>query len=143
MTDAELLVYSDEYYLVEQCRDCAVPGYLIVSARSGACGLEDLTQEERAALGSVLALAVRAVRDVVRPLRVYCAQFGETEGPLHFHIFPRTEEITREYLKWNPLERGAAIDGPSLLAWSRKRSPVGGDKANLDRVIEGIRQVMR
>jgi len=141
--DAELLVYSDALFVVEQCRDCFVPGYLIVSALSGAGGLEELAPEEQAALGNILALAVRAVKEVVRPHRVYCAQFGETEGPLHFHIFPRTEQITQEYVKENPLEQGALIDGPGLLAWSRRRYTSGGDWVILGKVIEGIREAMR
>ena len=45
MSDSDLVVYSDEYFVVEQCRDCFVPGYLIVSARSGAKSLGTLLRE--------------------------------------------------------------------------------------------------
>jgi len=143
MTKVESVVYSDEYFVIEQCRDCAVTGYLIVSARSGARDLGELAGEERAALGNVLALAVQTVKEVVRPVRVYCAQFGEKGGPLHFHVFPRTEEITREYLRENPTEQDNLIDGPSLLAWCRKRYATRGDRGGPSETIDRIREVLR
>lgn len=142
MTDPKLWVYSDAHYLIEQCGDCAVPGYLIVTPLSGANSLEDLTSEERAALGDVLALAVAAVNEAARPVRVYCAQFGETGGRLHFHIFPRTEEITREYLQENSLEQ-AVIDGPILLAWSRKKYARWESRGRLEAAIRRIREAFK
>ena len=104
MINPDFWLYHDQYYLIEQCTDCPLPGYLIVKPISGARSLEELTEEEQAALGRVLAKAIRAVKKAVQPVRVYCAQFGEKGGPLHFHIFPRTEEITREYLRERPID---------------------------------------
>jgi diadenosine tetraphosphate (Ap4A) HIT family hydrolase len=141
MTGPGSRVYSDAYYLIEQCTDCPVPGYLIVTPLSGAGRLEDLTHDELIRLGNVLALAVRAVKEATRPVRVYCALFGEKGGPLHFHIFPRSEEITREYLWENPSEEGS-IDGPNLLGWSRRRYAHGPDQGRITEVTDRIREAI-
>ena len=141
MTGPGSRVYSDGYYVIEQCTDCPVPGYLIVTPLSGAGRLEDLTHDELIRLGNVLALAVRAVKEATRPVRVYCALFGEKGGPLHFHIFPRSEEITREYLWENPSEEGS-IDGPNLLGWSRRRYAHGPDQGRITEVTDRIREAI-
>ncbi len=141
MTGQGSRVYSDAYYVIEQCMDCPVPGYLIVTPLSGAGCIEELTHEELIRLGEVLALAVRAVKEATRPVRVYCAQFGEKDGPLHFHIFPRSEQITREYLGENPSERGS-IDGPNLLGWSRRRYTHSADQGRLAEVTRRIREAL-
>ncbi len=141
MTDARFLLHSDRHYVIEQCVDCPLPGYLIVRPVSGATSMEELTTEEHAALGGVLAKAIDVVKKVVRPVRVYCAQFGETDGPLHFHVFPRTEEVTREYLSENPLREGI-IDGPDLLSWYRRKHGHDESEADHDKVVHEIREVL-
>ena len=40
------------------------------------------------------------------------------ELPLHFHIFPRTRNITSEFIKKYP-EQKDLIHGPVLLDWAR------------------------
>jgi diadenosine tetraphosphate (Ap4A) HIT family hydrolase len=135
-------ICSDAYYVIEQCMDCPIPGYLIVTPVSQASRFEGLTKEEKTALGNILASAVAVVKRVVQPIRVYCAQFGENDGPLHFHIFPRTEEITEEYLKENLLEH-AMIDGPILLGWSRRKYTDCEDPSHLDNVVHQIREALK
>jgi hypothetical protein len=56
----------------------------------------------------------------VRPVKVCCTQFGQKNGLLHFHVFPRTQEITSQYLEENPSERDKTVDG-LLLARARRR----------------------
>jgi diadenosine tetraphosphate (Ap4A) HIT family hydrolase len=142
MFESALPIYEDDHFRIEQCSDCPIPGYLILTPLSGAAHLEDLGEEERICLGKMLSSAVSAVRRVVRPVRVYCAQFGESDGPLHFHIFPRTEEITARFLHENPSE-GGLIDGPRLLAWSRRTFKFLQDDCEMNRIIDELRIAMK
>ncbi|SRR6266851_493084 len=120
MRTSSYRLWDNEHFTIEQCRDCAIPGYLIVSHLKPAVHLEELNTKAARVLGPTLVLAVSVVRAVVQPLRVYCAQFGEEATQLHFHVFPRTTEITAEYLKARP-EQGEMIHGPMLLDWARTR----------------------
>lgn len=138
MGSTSYLVYSGKHYVIEHCRNCSIPGYLIVTPLSKARNLDDLNPEALMALGRVLAHAVSVVREVVQPLKVYCAQFGEEDGPMHFHIFPRTKEITEEYFRENPGKEDS-INGPLLLGWSRERFTCPKDARQLTDIIKKIR----
>jgi diadenosine tetraphosphate (Ap4A) HIT family hydrolase len=137
MSGTGFRVCRDEHYLIKPCVDCHLPGYLIVSPISGASSIAELTKEEQAALGGALAKAIEAVQKAVQPVRIYCAQFGEKGGPLHFHVFPRTEEVTREYLRENPL-RGGMIDGPDLLNWARRKYGCYNNQGDSESLIRQI-----
>lgn len=117
-------VHANAHFTVDQCRDCAVPGYLIVAARDPATRLAELGAEASAALGPTLQRVVAGVEQVLEPVRVYCAQFGEAQPGIHFHVFPRTAEITRAYLMERPGE-ATLIHGPLLLDWARERYRCG------------------
>lgn len=112
-------LWENEHFVIKQCRDCAIPGYLMVSHRKSV-HLEELDEKAACALGPTLVLAVSVIRTVVQPIRVYCAQFGEEATQRHFHILPRTSATTAEYLIARP-EQGEMIHGPMLLDWARAR----------------------
>jgi diadenosine tetraphosphate (Ap4A) HIT family hydrolase len=120
MNTSSYRLWNNEHFAIEQCRDCAIPGYLIVSPLKPVVHLEELSGKAAALLGPTLVLAVSVVRAVIQPERVYCAQFGEEATQLHFHVFPRTVEVTVEYLRALP-EQADMIRGPVLLDWARTR----------------------
>jgi len=113
------LVYEDAYFRAEQCADCCVPGYLILSAKASVSSITDLTSEALQNLGPRLALVIRAIEVVVRPELVYCARFGEEVKALHFHLFPRTASLATEFL--TEMGKHAKLNGPLLLNWARER----------------------
>ena len=82
--------------------------------------LAALSRNAQEELGPVLAAATEAVQNIIAPLKVYCAQFGEEGRQLHFHVFPRTTEITNEFIRAFP-EQKDLIHGPILLDWARAR----------------------
>jgi len=138
MTDLNYQVYTNQHFIIEQCRSCPIPGYLIVSPLKKAASITELDEEALSMLGPMLALAVMAVRKVMKPLKIYCVQFGEENGKLHFHVFPRTKEITEEYLKERPEEK-KLIHGPVLFDWARERYKNVQDSQEVKDVIERIR----
>jgi diadenosine tetraphosphate (Ap4A) HIT family hydrolase len=141
MDSTTFQVYSGKHYVIEHCRDCPIPGYLIVRPVSKARNLEDLDAKALTALGRILARAVSVVREVVQPLKVYCVQFGEGDSHIHFHIFPRTKEMTEEYLRENPGKEDL-INGPILFDWCRKRIKKPEDPKYLRVIIEKIRELI-
>jgi len=120
MLGSEWTAGEDQWFVVEQCRRCPLPGYLIVRPKIRGSNLEELSADAILALGPLLQRVVRSIHVVLHPVRVYVAHFGEEDGDLHFHVFPRTERLTREYLLNFP-EQSALIHGPMLLDWARER----------------------
>lgn len=120
VADSEWIAYENDWFVVEQCRRCLLPGYLVVRSRRHALSLGNLSADAALELGPLLQRVVRSVEAVLQAARVYVAQFGEEGGDLHFHVFPRTERLTREYLLEFPGQNDV-IHGPMLLDWARER----------------------
>lgn len=123
----DFLVARTAHYEVEHCYSCAIPGYLIVSPTAAAESIFELSEPARSELGAILARATSLVTRVVRPLRVYCAQFGEEDSRLHFHVFPRTADVTARFVAEFP-EQARLIHGPVLLDWARTTFAAGRDE---------------
>jgi len=116
----DLLIYENDHFRIEQCADCPIPGYLIVSPKVEVRSLSEMKSETLAELGNTLALASKALEEVLQPDQVYCAKFGELNNLVHFHVFPKTKWIAVEYLKENPTNTDV-ISGPQLLDWARNK----------------------
>jgi diadenosine tetraphosphate (Ap4A) HIT family hydrolase len=116
----EFRLLRHEYFNVDHCRDCRVPGYLIVSPVTPVPSLAALSKETQRDLGPILAAATSAIINVIAPIKIYCALFGEEHQHVHFHLFPRTAGTTAEFLEMFPAQRNE-IHGPVLLDWARSR----------------------
>jgi diadenosine tetraphosphate (Ap4A) HIT family hydrolase len=137
-----LQLFENEHFIIEPCEDCPLPGYLIVRPSKAVAGLSALDSEAAAQLGPTLRLAVRAVEAVVNPIKVYAAQFGEAGGALHFHVFPRTEKLTRGFLHEFP-EQEALLHGPVLLDWARDKFGKDMDQDETSRVTQEIKTFLQ
>lgn len=116
----DFLISKNDYFIIEHCYSCAVPGYLIVSPVVDVTSIADLPQAFLTQLGVNLAKATALVDEIIRPIKIYCAQFGEEGTELHFHIFPRTPALTSEFLRAFPGQQDL-IHGPLLLDWARTK----------------------
>ena len=112
------LIFETEHFQVAHCRDCFVPGYLIVSSRSTVKSLGEMAPPMSQELGEVLQRATQAIEAVVKPERTYCARFGEETEALHFHLFPRTRRLLDEYCRSADHE-GGPCSGPQVFEWAR------------------------
>lgn len=112
------LIYENEHFKIEHCHSCSVPGYLIVSPKKLVKSIHELPEVFQKQLGSILAVATKLIQEIINPVKIYCTQFGEEGEQLHFHVFPRTVEITAKFLKAFP-EQENIIHGPVLLDWAR------------------------
>jgi diadenosine tetraphosphate (Ap4A) HIT family hydrolase len=114
-------LFANQHFTVEPCSSCVVPGYLIVAPKLPVTSLAELNSAALAALGPTLALATHVIEVVIQPERVYCALFAEQTRHVHFHLFPRTAELARQFLASHPED--AVISGPRLLDWARRTLP--------------------
>ena len=141
-TGMDFLITRSEHFIVEHCYSCAVPGYLIVSPLEEVESVSGLSGPAQAALGSTLARATDLISEAVQPIRIYCAQFGEEDARLHFHVFPRTADITTRFVAEFP-EQERLIHGPVLLDWARSTFAAGRDEvwSAVEPVIERMRRL--
>ncbi len=124
----DFLVAQNEYYRIEHSFSCAVAGYLVVLPREKVRSLTRLPAPALQQLGPTLARAAQLIDAVTEPLRIYCAQFGEQDADLHFHLFPRTAGLTGLFLDAYPEQR-SLIHGPMLLDWARSEFAATRDSA--------------
>ncbi len=142
MARSDLVVHDGRWFVVEQCRDCPLPGYLIVQAKTPAEGWTGVCADALVELGPLLQRVVRSLECVLRPARVYVAQFGEQAADFHFHVFPRTTALTRRFLLEFPGQKGG-IHGPVLLDWARQRYRNVRASEETSRVLAAVREDMK
>jgi diadenosine tetraphosphate (Ap4A) HIT family hydrolase len=114
-----MMIYEDETFSLERSSECSIPGYLILRLKGPATSLAELKPDQAKTLGEMLAAAARAIEAAVKPERVYVLSFCEVERRLHFHLFPRTAWLLKEYFKANDCANDP-VNGPRLFEWARK-----------------------
>ncbi|GAB3479794.1 HIT domain-containing protein [Azotobacter salinestris] len=112
------IIYSGKHIVISHCRDCEVPGYMIISFQRLVSKLAELSSAESAELMNGLAFAERALNTLFSPEKIYIMRISELNPELHFHVFPRYASVTKLYLAEHN-ER--IIDGPFFFSWARKR----------------------
>jgi diadenosine tetraphosphate (Ap4A) HIT family hydrolase len=84
-----LIIFERTHWTLNHRVDCALPGYLMLAARTPGSNLADLPDAALADLGPLLAQAQRALTAILQPDHFYIGRFGHTAGyPLHFHLVP-------------------------------------------------------
>ena len=78
----------------------------------------------------------------VRPERIYILSFCEVDSQLHFHLFPRTGWLLREYRRANGGE-GEAVDGPALFQWAKRSYLPGAALPAEGRSVEALLPALR
>lgn len=112
------MIFEDELFRLEQSAECPIPGYLILRLKGPETGFAQLPPETAKLLGEMLARAAAAIEQAVKPERVYVLSFCEVEPRLHFHLFPRTAWLLKEYFKANDCANDP-VNGPMLFEWAR------------------------
>ncbi len=117
-------IFEDKLVTIEQADFCSVPGYLILRLKTGASSLGDLKPDDAIRLGELLSSSVSAIENIVEADRVYCLSFCELDRHLHFHLFPRSPTLLRDYHKATNTS-DEPINGPMLFEWAREFYPAG------------------
>jgi diadenosine tetraphosphate (Ap4A) HIT family hydrolase len=75
-------------------------GHVVVEPKRHAPGVDDLTDEEAAAVGVSVARVARALKRSEGAEHVYVAVIGHHTPHLHVHLIPRYPNTPREF--WDP-----------------------------------------
>ncbi|MFH2107498.1 MAG: hypothetical protein ABII93_02410 [Chrysiogenia bacterium] len=114
----ELLIYADELFSLEHSTECPIPGYLVLRLKGPEASLAQLPKKTAQLLGVMLKRAINSIELAVKPERVYVLSLCEVEPRLHFHLFPRTSWLLKEYFKANDCASDP-VNGPMLFEWTR------------------------
>jgi len=140
-----LVILEDDSFLVQQCYDCPIPGYLIVIPQTPLLSLAEMTRETSSLLGRTLGLATQAIEAVIGPERTYAACFGEEVNSIHFHLFPRTKWLLEQYRQARELPPGP-ISGPQIFDWARETFRHGSQKTipgpSLEDAVHAMRRIV-
>ncbi|WP_349736456.1 HIT family protein [Pseudomonas jessenii] len=111
-------IYSGKHIIISHCRDCDIPGYMIISLKRDIIRLAELSAEESAELMNGLAFTERALNTLFSPEKIYIMRISELNHELHFHVFPRYASVTKLYLSEH---NEHIIDGTFFFSWARKK----------------------
>lgn len=140
------IIFADGMFILEQCGDCPIPGYLILRLKGLETSLAQLPPETTKLLGEMLARAAGAIEQAIKPERVYVLSFCEVEPRLHFHLFPRTSWLLQEYFKANDCANDP-VNGPMLFEWARNAfgpdSHVSVETPDIRIVCEMMREILK
>lgn len=143
------LAYENDFFSIEHCSDCFIPGHLIVLPKEDVLILSEMSVPALQSLGTTLALSHAVIENIIQPARIYTLSFGELMPTIHFHIFPRTDELMKHYysvhpilhekypdqfaLQNNPIKQeyignqhdnareNISVNGPLLFDWARRK----------------------
>lgn len=141
----EFFVFEDGTFSLEQSSECPIPGYLILRLKGPETALAQLPPETALRLGEMLAKAARAIEQAVGAERVYVLSFCEVDPRLHFHLFPRSAWLLKEYFKANDCANDP-VNGPMLFEWARSafgpgsRMPTG--TPGIEAVCAALREML-
>ena len=129
-----LVVFESEHFVVKQCSDVSIPGYLIIIPKSKIFFLSDFSPDVLHLLTSLIAKVEKVLIEVLKVEMIYIAKFAELNKGLHFHVFPRTEGILRAYIQDNPSTRDR-LSGPLIFDWSRNKFKSSVERLKEDKII--------
>lgn len=87
-------IWWDGRWRVAHAVRCSLPGWVVVIPARHVLSLAELTADEAAALGPLLAAVSRALVEVTGCRKTYLALFAEAEEfqHLHIHVVPRYDD---------------------------------------------------
>jgi diadenosine tetraphosphate (Ap4A) HIT family hydrolase len=99
-------IYRTLHWDVVHAYNTSLPGWLVLVARRHMVAVDEMTEDEAAALGPLLRHVSLALRASVGCAKTYVMQFAEaTDHPhVHFHVVPRMADQPAD-------RRGPAIFG--------------------------------
>ena len=133
MNSEDFLLFETEHFRIEHAIYYRVAGFLFVVPKEPVRSLSEMNASALEKLGPTLSLAVKAVEQLIQPINVYVTKFGESDGQVHFHVFPRTSELTDLYQ--DETNHHGSIDGPLFMSWANGRFVGESERGNIAETI--------
>lgn len=91
-------IYDGRYWIVDHAWPTALVGWLVLVLRRHAAALHELTADEFAEMGALLAHTVRALHAETGCAKEYLACFAEADhfNHVHIHLVPRASDLPHE-----------------------------------------------
>jgi diadenosine tetraphosphate (Ap4A) HIT family hydrolase len=126
-------IWWDGSWRVAHAITCALPGWLVVVPARHLLSLADLSADEAAALGPLLAGVSRALVDVTGCRKVYLGLFAEQEDfhHLHVHVVPRHAELP------------ADLRGPRVFGYLKRPESEWVSAAEMDKLSADVAARLR
>ncbi len=116
----QIIIYNANDFIVSQCATCDIPGYVIIETKQNVKLLHEISPTNK--MFEILATVEKKIYRIIQPENIYFAKFGEKCKKFHFHVFPRTKEITERYLEQFPNTKD--LNGPQIFDWARREYKV-------------------
>ena len=136
--NSDSVLLETNHFRIEHSNYYRIPGFLFVIPKAQADSLDDLCEGAKQELGPVLAKAQAAIAAVINPEKIYTSSFGESNSGLHFHIFPRTRDLTSLYRA--EVDPGDELDGPGIMSWANRTFINGNDYGDIPATIAKFRE---
>ena len=91
-------IYYGRYWIVDHAWPSALVGWVVLVLRRHAAALHELTADEFAEMGELLARTVRALHMETGCAKEYLACFAEADHfqHVHIHVVPRANDLPHE-----------------------------------------------
>ncbi len=91
-------IYDGRYWIVDHAWPTALVGWVVLVLRRHAAALHELTADEFAEMGALLARTTRALHAETVCAKEYLACFAEAEHfqHVHIHVVPRASDLSHE-----------------------------------------------
>jgi diadenosine tetraphosphate (Ap4A) HIT family hydrolase len=84
-----LVILRTAHWILNHRTDSALPGYLMLGARTPVNELSLMHPDALVQLGALMASAQKALKEILAPAHLYISRYGHAPGhALHFHIIP-------------------------------------------------------
>jgi diadenosine tetraphosphate (Ap4A) HIT family hydrolase len=160
MTEAtSFIVHETRHWQVNHHLASALPGYLMLAAKTPVDSLAHLPAEALAELGGLLARTQQIMEQQLQPKWLYISRFGHAPGyPFHFHFIPVYSWVEALFWKderYRALQEFASADNAlsltdgaelTLFVWrefGERPVPPPIEGAGIDEVIEQLRAAFR
>jgi diadenosine tetraphosphate (Ap4A) HIT family hydrolase len=94
-----LVILRTAHWILNHRRDSALPGYLMLGARTPVNELSLMHPDALVQLGALMASAQKALKEILAPAHLYISRYGHAPGhALHFHIIPVCGWVRQRFL---------------------------------------------
>lgn len=92
------IIFKGKYWVVDHAYPTKLLGWLVIVLKRHAEALHELTKEEFSELAELQEKSVKLIHNEFQTEKEYVACFAEAEHfkHIHFHIIPKTAEVTDE-----------------------------------------------
>ncbi|MHC8391542.1 HIT family protein [Pseudomonas sp. MDT2-39-1] len=155
----QFIILETTHWLLNHHLSSALPGYLMLEAKTHVNSLAELPDRALAELGGLLANIQKTLELQLKPKWLYISRFGHDPGyPIHFHFIPVyawVEELFWKDARYRLLQTFASLENAqsltdgaelTLFIWrefGESPEPPAVQGRSIDQVIDDLRKAFR